>query len=357
VKNFQKIFLIVVFLSANNSFGRALDLLTDAKPVPFFLNGTLNPSFLSLNGAEISNTSEHVLGLELNGKSVEIRDVSGLAVISEETNSSVLKLAWILTGGSRIPIKELNYPALNALKLSRKDLSFQMNEFASSFRLDDLDVQMSEGKGDLEIEDTESWLSRPHIITLTGKAGSNRIYHLDSSTAGHDYFPESIVSFHNTRPLYAGSGSEFNFTYIEKFKKHLLGGLSLGYAQGYPWYPHDEKSIFHTYTLYLKPLYEPFTHDASVFSFKRITLGLSLALRYLKVSNGPGETALTAPQFSGIATPTSQFDFIPGFVFRFEPIIWHNFGLTFELDFFDLASREQLPDSKTRPHLELTYHW
>jgi hypothetical protein len=71
------------------------------------------------------------------------------------------------------------------------------------------------------------------------------------------------------------------------------------------------------------------------------------------VSNGGSG----APGQFGIATPTSRFDFIYAPVLRFEPIVWHNFGLIFEFSYYGFTTREQLVIDSTRIHSELSYHW
>jgi hypothetical protein len=353
LKKIRWIFFLVMFCGNSFAHAKTLDLLPDARPVPSVLNGTLNPSFLSLNGDQISTTDEKVEALELNGQRVETKDEAGLQVISEQTDRSELKLAWILVSGKRIPIQELNYPSLTVLSLGRKSLIVEVNDFALVAKVDDTEVPLLAKKGVLLIEDSEHWLGRPHLITLLGKSGSNRIYHLDSAAAGHDFFPESIASFSIAEPLYAGNGNEFALNYSEKIKKHGLAEVALGYASGFPYYPHDPSSTYHAYTLYLKPLWEPFVHEPSILSIKRIGVGANLVLRYLKVSNGGSG----APGQFGIATPTSRFDFIYAPVLRFEPIVWHNFGLIFEFSYYGFTTREQLVIDSTRIHSELSYHW
>lgn len=345
-----------VFLFAASAAAKTIDLSWAAQKRSTIVSGTLNPSSLSINGQEITLSSESHTGLVINGEAAKVNDVSGLKTFYEVVEGDRITLQWSLENGSTKDILTVAYPSVKDMLYRDNTLVLRLNDLTRKVRYDGQELELKDPVT-IPIEDTEKWLSEPHTLELSADKNVSQIYNLDFNSIRKQmlnhrswvlYSGEPPFSA-NVRPQMIGAGArllnENNFS-----KELVVAGAKTTYGMGSA--PFTNEATQQAILIEFRYGYNPFKTNFGTVDYKRVSFGLQAALvNYTRESTFPA--FMDGYNDTKVNTWFNQ----GGFFLRWEPVQYKDFGVLIHLNHRVFKSQSTIGSDSTSHAFGLAYYF
>lgn len=322
---------IIILLFVQNAFAKQYDLLNTLQKKQSIISGVLNPGSVSFNGQEIYNGKEKFSALLINNVPVLINSLSGLKTFYVSTYETSLVLEWQTINGKKLPILNVQYPALTEFKTDANSLYFKFNEHVSGARMDSKDIDLQNSL--LQIDNFKNWISEEHTLELVSKQNIGQIYNLDFNSLKGELLSTKSISFSVGDGPFSANEKPTAFGLSLRFLNENNISLDCGIYLSKIDYSMGSGTFINGVSQSAGQLkgrygYNPFEVNFGSFSFKRLTGGAQVEIiNYRRKSD-------FASSIDGYNTDNVDLWYIQGGPFlRWEPLQYKEWGFFINIDF------------------------
>jgi len=344
-------------LFAHSVAAKTIDLSWAAKKKKTIVSGTLNPASLSVNGQEISQSTDSYSELLINGSSAKINEVSGLKTFYEVVEGDQIALQWQTPAGDKKDILTVAYPSVKAMTFKDNTLVLRFNELTRRVRYDGQELELKDPTV-VPVKDTERWVSEPHTLELSADKNVSLIYNLDFKSVRTTLLTQTSWAIYsgdapfsaNVRPPLIGAGArildEKNFS-----RELFAGGVKTSYDVG----PAGSTSPVTQQAIIVEFRwgYNPFRSDPGTVDYKRLTFGLqSAVVNYKRESQWP-------MGMDGYYNDTKVDTWFTqgGLFWRWEPVQYKDFGFILHLNQRVFKSQDNISSDNSSHYFGLAYYF